>query len=74
MNLFEVPGYQIIEELSENETFLVYHAQRLQDNSPVLLKVLNQPNPTLKVLAPLWQEFESCPNNYNIASFCYLRL
>ena len=28
------------------------------DNSPVLLKVLNKPYPTLKLLAPLWQEFE----------------
>ena len=30
----------------------------VSDNSPVILKVLNRPYPTLKLLAPLWQEFE----------------
>ena len=56
--IFEVPGYQIIERLSEDAAFKIFRAQRLLDNSPVILKVLNRPYPTLKLLAPLWQEFE----------------
>ncbi len=55
---FEVPGYQIIEWLSEDAVFKIYRAKRLLDNSTVILKVLNRPYPTLKLLAPLWQEFE----------------
>ena len=56
--LFEVPGYQIIEKLSEDAVFKIFRAHRCSDNSPVILKILNRPYPTLKLLAPLWQEFE----------------
>jgi hypothetical protein len=55
---FEVPGYQILEKFSENDLLKIYRRQRIQDSSPVLLKVLKQPYPTPKYLAPVWQEFE----------------
>ena len=35
-----------------------FRARRNLDDTPLILKVLNRPYPTLKLLAPLWQEFE----------------
>ena len=56
--LFQVPGYQITEKLSENASYQVYRGIRSQDDFPVLLRVLNQPHPTAQALASLWQEYE----------------
>ncbi len=55
----EVPGYEIKERLSRDSAFTIYRGQRSQDLAPVLLKVINQLNPTPVQLAPLWQEFET---------------
>jgi PAS domain S-box-containing protein len=55
---FELPGYWLSEKVSENVVFWVYRGQRLQDGKTVLIKVLSQPYPKIKSLAPLWQEFE----------------
>ncbi|HJS20155.1 MAG TPA: AAA family ATPase [Anaerolineales bacterium] len=56
--LFEVPGYQIIEELSENAAYKIFRGHRIHDLAPVRIKVLDQSDPTPRMLAPLWQEFE----------------
>ncbi len=54
----EIPGYEIREKLSDYSPFLVYRGRRIDDQAPVLLKVLNRPFPTPKYLASLWQEYE----------------
>ena len=57
--LFDVPGYEVGEKLSESSAFHLYRGQRSEDPAPILIKVLRHPNPTPKQLAPLWQEFET---------------
>ena len=56
--LLDVPGYKIQEKLFESAAFKIFRGQRIHDLTPVRIKVLNHPAPTLKLLAPLWQEFE----------------
>jgi serine/threonine protein kinase len=55
---FKIPGYQVTEKLSENASYQIYRGKRSHDSFPVLIKVLNQPQPTSQALAFLWQEYE----------------
>ncbi len=60
--IIKLPGYQIIEQLSENSNSLVYRGVEKQSNLPVILKLLNQEYPTREQLTTYKQEYEISHN------------
>jgi predicted ATPase/WD40 repeat protein/GAF domain-containing protein/tRNA A-37 threonylcarbamoyl transferase component Bud32 len=56
--MINVVGYQISEQISQNENSIVYRADREQDNLPVILKILRQKYPTPIQLTRYKQEYE----------------
>ncbi|HEY9609720.1 protein kinase domain-containing protein [Allocoleopsis sp.] len=55
-------GYQILTQIYESANSLVYRGIRLQDNQPVILKVLKEDYPTPSELTRYKQEYEITRN------------
>ena len=56
--MLNLPGYQILEQIHESQKSRVYKGYRVEDNQPVILKLLKQDYPTPKDITRYQQEFE----------------
>ncbi|MBF0103193.1 MAG: serine/threonine-protein kinase PknK, partial [Desulfobacterales bacterium] len=54
----QIANYEIVEKLYESSNSIVYRANRIPDNFPVILKVLNREYPTSIELARFRREYE----------------
>jgi len=64
--MITLPGYQILNTISENQHTIVYRGVTEQDQQPVILKVLKQDYPTPLQLSQYHQEYE-ITHNLNLA-------
>lgn len=53
----KIPGYHITDTLYESQRTVIYRASRTQDNTPVILKVLNREYPSPEEFASFKREF-----------------
>jgi predicted ATPase/signal transduction histidine kinase/tRNA A-37 threonylcarbamoyl transferase component Bud32 len=62
-----VSGYRILERIYESSSSLVYRALGHGDDRPVILKVLNQPYPTLRDIVRYRREYEITKTLQNVS-------
>ncbi|NJN67571.1 MAG: AAA family ATPase [Chloroflexaceae bacterium] len=53
-----IPGYQMIETLYESSNSLIYRCRRIEDDRPVILKVLKDAYPSPELIAWFTREYE----------------
>lgn len=58
----EIPGYEIITELSASPTSAIYRGYRQRDRQPVILKVLQKEHPTSEEIARHQHEYQILKN------------
>jgi len=56
--MFTIPNYQISAQIYESANSIIYSANRIEDNKPVILKFLKQDYPTPEELLRYRQEYE----------------
>lgn len=53
-----IPGYEVFEKLYQSNRSLIYRAQRISDQVPVVLKILRQEYPTPAAIARFRMEYD----------------
>jgi predicted ATPase/class 3 adenylate cyclase/tRNA A-37 threonylcarbamoyl transferase component Bud32 len=53
-----IPGYQMTEKLYESSNSLIYRGHRIEDDRPVILKVLKEAYPSPELIAWFTREYE----------------
>jgi hypothetical protein len=57
--MITISGYQTLEKIYESANSLVYRGRRIQDNQPIILKVLKEDYPTPAELSRYKQEYSN---------------
>ncbi|CAM2066816.1 AAA family ATPase [Sulfidibacter corallicola] len=60
--MFSIPGYRIFEPIHEGDKTIVYKAQRVSDEMPVMLKTLRVETPSVRDLGRLSREHDILAN------------
>lgn len=56
--MIDLPGFQILETIQQNQTTSIYKAVRLEDGLKVIIKTSSSEKPTLATLARLQREYQ----------------